>query len=115
MPSLVRRILQLWWLTTTPLLVAGVATARVGLARDDLLLMLWGIGLSTPFLMGVYAIIGAISLWGIAILVRILPRLPGILAKQQRENRRAVQPPPAADPSRAAQWSSGRSSVGRVR
>ena len=90
MPSLVRRIIRLWWLVTAPFFVAGVVAARVGLARDDLRLILWGIGLSTPFLLGVCAIVGAFSLWAMAITARILPRLPGELVRQYRESRRAA-------------------------
>ena len=87
MPSFLRRIILLWWWATAPPFVAGVATARVGLALDNQRVLWWGLGLSVPFLSGVYLAVGGFFLWGLAQLVRILPQLPGELVRQYRQNR----------------------------
>jgi hypothetical protein len=87
MASDLRRIVQVWWWATAPPFVAGVATARVGLALDDQRALWWGLGLSTPFLLGVYLAIGGLFLLGLAHLVYILPQLPSEIVRQYRRNR----------------------------
>jgi hypothetical protein len=70
-----------------PLFVVGLATAWAGVAADNLRVMLLGLAICGPLLVGIYAAGAAFFVWGLVLLLRILPELPGVLVREYRKNR----------------------------